>query len=91
MGLDQAFNQDVNDRAKAMFGQYKGIWADIVSKSDSSSSSSSAGSPGELAKNMGAKLGSLFHKKKDDSPPAASSRHRARWLALTDRFLGRDA
>ena len=33
IGLDTVLNkQDVSDRAQAMFGQYKGVWANIVDK-----------------------------------------------------------
>ena len=32
MGLDPAASQDVAQRAKALFSQYKGIWAEIASK-----------------------------------------------------------
>ena len=117
LGVDKALAEDVSDRAKSMFGQYKGTWAQIAAKmkdikgypvrssfalsiggdqcksaqtaqqqpgssgsSSGASSDSAAGSssstPGasdstaELASKVGAKLGSLFHKKKDDSTPA---------------------
>jgi hypothetical protein len=122
LGLD-AVGQDASDRARAMFGQYKGVWEDIASKmkdakgypvkssfslaiggdqckqaqtakdqsggganggssassgSSSGSTSSSEGSstptsPGELANQVGAKLGAFFHRKKDDSQAAANS------------------
>ncbi|MEP6547959.1 MAG: hypothetical protein ABJD53_10890 [Gammaproteobacteria bacterium] len=32
MGMDPSNSQDVSERAKAMFGQYKGIWTEIASK-----------------------------------------------------------
>ena len=32
MGLDPANSQDVTERAKAMFSQYKGIWTEVASK-----------------------------------------------------------
>ena len=32
MGLDPSSSQDVSQRAKAMFSQYKGIWTEIASK-----------------------------------------------------------
>jgi len=114
LGLDTV-SQDANERAKAMFSQYKGVWEDIASKmknakgypvrssfslaiggdqckqaqtakqqsgdsgsnpssgsASSSGSSSAPTSPAELANQVGAKLGSLFHRKKDDSQAAAS-------------------
>ena len=105
MGLDTAFGQESNDRAKALFSQYKGAWSKVVDKmkdvkgypvrssftlaiggdqckqtqsaqqqssgngSGDSSSSPPATSPADIAGKVGAKLGSLFHKKKDDAPP----------------------
>ena len=115
LGLDTV-SQDANERAKAMFSQYKGVWEDIASKmknakgypvrssfslaiggdqckqaqtakqqsgdsgsnpssgsASSSGSSSAPTSPAELANQVGAKLGSLFHRKKDDSQAAASN------------------
>src|SRR6185312_7240066 len=112
LGLDTV-SQDANERAKAMFSQYKGVWEDIASKmknakgypvrssfslaiggdqckqaqtakqqsgdsgsnpssgsASSSGSSSAPTSPAELADQVGAKLGSLFHRKKDDSQAA---------------------
>ena len=118
LGLDTV-GQDANDRAKAMFSQYKGVWEDIASKmknakgypvrssfslaiggdqckqaqtakqqsgdsgdsgsnpsagsASSSGGSSAPTSPAELANQVGAKLGSLFHRKKDDSQAAASN------------------
>ena len=115
LGLDQAFNQDANDRAKAMFGQYKGLWANVADKmkdvkgypvkssfslalggdqckeaqsaqqqqpsGDGGTDSSSGSAPGDLAKNVGAKLGSLFRKKKDDAPPADSGQGQAAAVA----------
>jgi hypothetical protein len=105
LGLDTAFSQGSADRAKAMFSQYKGVWAKVLDKmkglkgypvkssfslalggeqckgaqsaqqqqaSDSGDGSSGTPtSPADLAKNMGAKLGSFFHKKSDDSQAAA--------------------
>ncbi len=128
IGLDQALNQDANERAKALFGQYKGVWADIANKmrdakgypvrssfslalggdqckqaqaaqqqsgdssgsggSGSTDGSSSSGSPSDLAKNMGAKLGSLFHKKKDDAPPADSSGAQSQAAAVPPAVAG---
>jgi hypothetical protein len=123
LGLDQALNQDVNDRAKALFAQYKGIWADIVNKmkdakgypvrssfslaiggdqckqaqaaqqqsgdgNSGSSDSSSGSSSGDLAKNMGAKLGSLFHKKKDEAPPADSQSGQGQAAAVPPAVAG---
>lgn len=35
MGLDPASSQDVSQRAKALFSQYKGIWTEIASKMQS--------------------------------------------------------
>lgn len=32
MGLDPANSQDITERAKAMFSQYKGIWTEVASK-----------------------------------------------------------
>jgi hypothetical protein len=32
MGMDPSNSQDVSQRAKAMFGQYKGIWTEVASK-----------------------------------------------------------
>jgi hypothetical protein len=32
MGVDSANPQDAAERAKALFGQYKGIWAEVASK-----------------------------------------------------------
>ncbi|MDB6090826.1 MAG: hypothetical protein JWN85_3610 [Gammaproteobacteria bacterium] len=32
MGLDTAYDQDISRRAQSMFGQYKGIWTQIASK-----------------------------------------------------------
>ena len=99
IGLDTALNADATDRAKAMFSQYKGAWAEVAAKmkdikgypvkssfalslggdqcqkaqqQPSSDSSSSSTSPADIAGKMGAKLGSLFHKKQDDSAAPAS-------------------
>lgn len=107
MGLDTAaFGQDIGQRAQAMFGQYKGIWTQIATKTKDvkgypvkmsftfafggeqckspqsspqrnngdDSSSGTSNTPGGLAGQIGGKLGSLFHRKKDDSqPPAATT------------------
>ncbi len=35
MGMDPASSQDVSQRAKALFSQYKGVWAEIASKMQS--------------------------------------------------------
>jgi hypothetical protein len=96
IGLDTVLTkQDVSDRAQAMFGQYKGVWANIVDKmkgmkgypvrssfalglggdqckqaqqaKEQDSGGSSDSSSGDLTNQVGAKLGSLFHRKKDDS------------------------
>jgi hypothetical protein len=32
LGLDTALTQDMSERAKAMFGQYKGVWANVIDK-----------------------------------------------------------
>jgi hypothetical protein len=103
IGFDVASSQDFSQRAQAMFGRYKGLWSEIVSKmqgmkgypvkssftlalggeqckgaqqakSDSNEDSSAAGG-GNLANQVAGKLGSLFHKKKDeqDAPPAQTA------------------
>jgi hypothetical protein len=50
-----------------------GDGASNASSGSSSGSSSAPTSPAELANQVGAKLGSLFHRKKDDSQAAASN------------------
>ena len=32
MGLDPSNSQDVSERAKALFGQYKGVWSEVAAK-----------------------------------------------------------
>jgi hypothetical protein len=32
MGIDLSNSQDVSDRAKALFGQYKGVWTEVAAK-----------------------------------------------------------
>jgi hypothetical protein len=96
--------QDITQRAQALFGQYKGIWTEVASKtqdakgypvkmsfafafggaqcktaqsqqqgSSDDSPSGTANTPGGLAGQIGGKLGSLFHRKKDDSQPPAAA------------------
>jgi hypothetical protein len=105
MGLDTAYGQDISQRAQALFGQYKGIWTQIASKTRDAkgypvrmsfafafggeqckgspsapqqsngddSPSGANNTPGGLAGQIGGKLGSLFHRKKDDSQPPAAT------------------
>ncbi len=118
LGVDKALGQDASDRAKVLFSQYKGTWAQIVAKmkdvkgypvrssfalavggdqcksaqsaqpsgsstasasgggsssSASSSAPSASDSTAELASKAVSKLGSLFHKKKDESAPPAQT------------------
>jgi hypothetical protein len=35
MGIDLSNSQDVSERAKALFGQYKGVWTEVASKMQS--------------------------------------------------------
>ncbi|HZO21063.1 MAG TPA: hypothetical protein VFB37_01080 [Steroidobacteraceae bacterium] len=102
LGFDVSSSQDFSQRAQAMFGRYKGIWSELVSKmqgmkgypvkssftlalggeqcknaqqaksSEESSGNSSGGGGGtaNLAGQVAGKLGSLFHKKKDDEQAA---------------------
>jgi hypothetical protein len=35
MGIDLSNSQDVSDRAKALFGQYKGVWTEVAAKMQS--------------------------------------------------------
>jgi hypothetical protein len=100
LGLDVSNAQDFSQRAQAMFGRYKGIWSELVTKmqgvkgypvkssitlalggeqcqnakqaqSQSADSGGSSGSgPGALGEVAG-KLGSLFHKKKDEGDASA--------------------
>jgi hypothetical protein len=32
MGIDMSNSQDVSERAKALFGQYKGVWTEVAAK-----------------------------------------------------------
>lgn len=103
MGLDASTMQDAQQKAKAMFAQYKGIWSEIATKMQgvkgypvksgftlalggaqckganaqqghsASSDNDSSGSPAALAGAVAGKLGSLFHKKKDDSDSSAAA------------------
>jgi hypothetical protein len=114
MGLDTAYGQDISQRAQAMFGQYKGIWTQIASKTKdvkgypvkmsfafafggeqcknaqsspqqsngNDSSSGASNTPGGLAGQIGGKLGSLFHRKKDDSKTPAAGDSTAPAAAL---------
>lgn len=98
IGFDVSSSQDFSQRAQAMFGRYKGLWSELVTKMQSmkgypvksgftlavggeqcksaqqaksgSSDDSSSGSSGDLANQVAGKLGSLFHKKKDDQAAA---------------------
>jgi hypothetical protein len=98
LGLDAAFQQDVADRARSLFGRYKGVWQDLGAKlkdvkgypvkssfalgvggdqcqqaqsaqqqTGSSGGDKGSTSPGALASQAAAKLGSLLHHKKDET------------------------